>query len=254
MLSVILHTDCHRLRNNLTTKKDGERIGEGNKEGNDKRCGNLVSLSPMAFATLSIMDWDTNVNTYRRIIENGFSEQLRPKACLSCQDPCFQQRHACFIRTLYTLKERICLVIYRFYCPGCGITYSVLPAFLRPHHTIAIEVQEEVIQSIDKGKSAERAGQDIGPGITVDPKTVRRWKDFWGNLIKIHEKSFAEKILILAPHITLPVGEEQKAACQTPLRWLSYLWKKAAQLSEIMSPSSLFCTLRRFSVSAAVSP
>lgn len=151
------------------------------------------------------MDWDTNVQSYLALFAAGFPEELRPKICPLCKWDGFQQKHARFTRGLQTLSEFFTITIQRFFCQACKDTHSVVPAFYRPNHTLSNEVQEVVMARLDNGESLRSAGEAILPGVTIDKKTVRRWKSCWETTMKDKENVFVAQALILLPALVLPV-------------------------------------------------
>lgn len=198
------------------------------------------------------MDWDSDVNSYIVTLADGFPEELRPKTCLKCKSEAFQQKHAHFKRSIYTLLGLTSLTIYRFLCTTCKATYSLLPSFFRKNHTIANEVQEVVVARMDSGETMTQAGEDICLGVAVSRKTVRRWNDFWGTLVDTQEEMVVQQALILMPALTLPVGKAKAAAASTPYRWLSYIWQQIT-VSGNFGPDCLFNMLFRLYLSMSVS-
>lgn len=199
------------------------------------------------------MDWPTDVKSYIKLFKDGCPGELRPKVCPMCESNRFQQKHAHFERNLHTILELVTLTIYRFLCPTCEATYSLLPSFLRKNHTIANEVQEEVVARMDSGQAMMQAKEDICPGVTVSKKTVRRWNEFWEPLVETKEELFVQQALILLPALTLPVGERKTASASTPYRWLSYIWQQISIVSGNFGSDCLFSMLLRLHLSLAVS-
>jgi hypothetical protein len=174
------------------------------------------------------VDWNSNVNKYIETFTDGCPEELRPKVCPKCESEKLQQKHAHFTRNIHTLLELVTLTIYRFLCPTCEATYSLLPSFFRKNHTIANEVQELVIARMDSGEAMMQAGGNICASVTVSKKTVGRWRNFWEPLIEAQEEMFVQQVLILKPALALPVGDAKTVAAGTPFRWLSYIWHQVS--------------------------
>lgn len=201
----------------------------------------------MAFALIIIVDWDIDVNSYLLATESEMPEEIRPKVCKYCGQEIFQRKHGSYSRKLYTLTACILLIIYRFYCPSCKKTHSYIPSFFRKHHPMANEVQEAAVERIDQGSTCEEAATVGGSNMTVDVKTVQRWKKFWGDLLKTEEERFVQTALKIVPNVSLPVGAK-KEDVGTSYRWLSYLWKKITNEVIRLRSVNLFTVLLHFSL------
>jgi len=109
---------------------------------------------------------------------------------------------------------------------------------------------------LDSGESLKAAGEEICPGVTIDKKTVRRWRTFWTTTMMEQESVFVEQALILLPALVLPVGEAKKVAAASLFRWLSYIWRQISRVFGSFESACLFTLLIRlhFSMAAAVVP
>jgi Domain of unknown function (DUF6431) len=199
------------------------------------------------------MDWDTNVQSYLALFSADLLEELRPKVCPICHWEGFQQKHARFTRGLQTLSEFLTITILRFFCKSCKETHSVMPSFCRPKHTIANEVQEVVIARLDSGEPLKAAGKEICPGVTIDKKTVRRWKTFWTTTMVEQEGVFVGQALTLLPALVLPVGEAKKAVADSLFKWLSYIRRQLSGVFGNFDSAGLFTLLLRLHLSMALS-
>lgn len=63
------------------------------------------------------------------------------------------------------------ILIQRYYCPGCGITFSVLPECIPPRRWYLWETQQAAIVLILLGQSARAAEQQVKPS----RHTIKRW-------------------------------------------------------------------------------
>jgi len=199
------------------------------------------------------MDWDTNVQRYLELFVAGFPEELRPQICPRCQWEGFQQKHAHFSRNVQALTELVVVTIHRFFCKTCTNTHSVVPSFFRPKHTFANEVQEVVVARLNNGASLNAASKGICPGITIDKKTVRRWKTFWIKTMEDAETDFIEQVLTVAPALVLPVGKERKAIADSFYGWLSFVWRQVSRTIHHFKEVCLFTRLIQLHFSLAVS-
>lgn len=150
------------------------------------------------------------------------------------------------------MTELIIVTIYRFLCPTCKDTHSVVPAFFRPKHTVANEVQEAVVARLDSGEAMRSAGEEICTGVTIDKKTVRRWKTFWETLVTDQENVFVQQALLVIPALVLPVGLAKKAVAGSPFRWLRYIRRQVSQTTGRVDSVGLFTTLFRLHSSMAL--
>lgn len=85
--------------------------------------------------------------------------------------------HGNYFRTPVLKKRRVKLPIYRWYCPRCKQTLTVLPNFLVPGGHFVTQVRETAILRRRCGKSFKRIAEGIASktvgGVSMD--TVKRW-------------------------------------------------------------------------------
>lgn len=105
---------------------------------------------------------------------------------------------------------------------------------------------------LDNGESLRSAGEAILPGVTIDKKTVRRWKSCWETTMKDKENVFVAQALILLPALVLPVGNAKKAEAASLFRWLSYIWRQIAGVFANFDSAGLFTLLHRLRFSIAL--
>lgn len=106
---------------------------------------------------------------------------------------------------------------------------------------------------LDDGASLNTAGEGVCPGITIDKKTVRRWKTFWIKTMESAEPDFIVQVLTVAPALVLPVGEERKAIADSIYSWLSFVWRQVSGTIHHFEEVCLFTRLIQLHFSLAVS-
>ena len=101
-----------------------------------------------------------------------------PDINTSCQN-CNRKmhKHGCYKRNAYTKYYSYRIPIYRWCCPDCGKTISLLPPFLIPYARFYTSLRESVIKRRMNGKSyksiAERIVSQKNGGLSE--QTVKRW-------------------------------------------------------------------------------
>jgi hypothetical protein len=172
---------------------------------------------------------------YFKMCEGGLPEADRPKRCCACNSKRTPHRHGTFIRVLLTLTEAIPLTIFRFLCPDCRTTCSVLPAFAQPHHQAGAEVKEAIMVASEEGTSlsklAETSRTFAGGGYTE--KTLRRWRKDWLKRREAHEPALWAMMIQSGMDAALP--RERQSAWKA----LQAAWQQA------FHPDSLFTGLLR---------
>lgn len=212
--------------------------------GRLQRFGGLVSLlriSP-AFATTIVLNWDTDVKAYLKMCEGGLPEADRPKHCSACFSERVPHRHGSFTRRLFTLNQVIALTIFRFLCPDCRATSSVLPSFAEPHHQTGVDVKEAIVISHEAGESLSRLAEESSAyaGGGYAEKTLRRWRRAWALRREAHEPKLLS--LLIQRGIDAPLPRER----HSPWVALQMVWQLAKH------PGSLFAVLLRLDRSATL--
>jgi len=177
------------------------------------------------------MIWDTCVKTYLALIQNGCPEEWRPTRCRRCDAESKFHRHGHYTRMLYTLEEALEIIIYRFRCTTCRKTFGLLPPFLTPHRTAALDVQEQVVRELDGGTPLRKVAEGLVlPTQPYSEKSLWRWKKDWDRLWKAVEPSFWSTVLAWFPHLRLPRGS---GSPRTGWGWLFWVWERVrAQLTD----------------------
>jgi len=152
------------------------------------------------------MKWDTCVKDYLKMVKNGCPEEFRPTWCKHCESEAKFHKHGSFTRSVLTMEELLEIKIFRFKCTACGKTRSVLPSFLRRHHTAALDVQELVVQSHSKGVALRVISEQLPSQLAFSEKTLWRWKNYWQKLLDNLKLDFWPTVLARFPHLLLPRG------------------------------------------------
>jgi len=92
---------------------------------------------------ISILQNEKDVNKYNN---NPCRKRLKLKdSCPICNRK--MHSHGGYFRYVWAGKgPYFKIIIYRHYCPECGLTISHLPAFLLPYHVIAVPVINEIVR------------------------------------------------------------------------------------------------------------
>jgi hypothetical protein len=94
------------------------------------------------------------------------------------------------------------LPIYRRRCSGCGKTFSLLPAFVRPYAHFGVCVHEAAARMLARGEKIDRlAGRLCRSNSAggVSSRTLLRWLQCWRRRAQALTVSVVERILHLAP-------------------------------------------------------
>ena len=119
------------------------------------------------------------------------------------------------------------IIIFRFKCTSCGRTFGLFPPFLVPHQGAALDVQEQVVQQLDNGRSLQSVSESLHlPTEPYSEKTLWRWKKRWDRLRDSLEPSFWRRVLDRFPHLSLPRGAEKP---QTRWEWIFRVWQDIRQ-------------------------
>ena len=112
--------------------------------------------------------------------------QERPNLKLTCENPecdCHVlYKHGCYRRTAVTKRRLIEIPIYRWRCPVCGQTVSVLPNFLVPWRHFVTLVREAALKRRQDGMSFRKIAGGVATTVVggIHPKTIKRW---WGRYL-----------------------------------------------------------------------
>jgi transposase-like protein len=157
------------------------------------------------------MDWNENVKCYLETVALGIPEADRPKRCLRCgQTHRMTHRHDHFTRTVFTLgyPDGIEIPIFRFYCPFCKKTFSIIPTFVEKHHQTALDIKEEVIQCHEAGTGFPEVAKRTAmlPGGRYSAKTIWRWTKRWNERLTKLQPKIWNWLLSRFPHLHFPKG------------------------------------------------
>lgn len=164
----------------------------------------LSDCSPAAQQVLPI--WHLGLEAYLRLVgTHGLPEEDRPKRCpTGCPCQRMPHRHSHYWRSVFTSSsyQRIC--IFRFRCPGCGYVHSVIPAFLEPYQRLALDLQEQVVNTVHQGATLEtvaEASEALFGGL-VHEKTIGRLVRGWNERLAQLESGLWAWLLERAPHLS----------------------------------------------------
>lgn len=196
-----------------------------------------------------LLETPLTVQSYLELFADGCPENLRPVECPSCKAMRKLHRHGHYKRMVFTLEEAYSIPIFRFKCPICGKTTSLLPPFIGEKEQTAWEVQEEVMRKQTKGQSLTQvAGELTAAGGPYSEKSLWRWTTRWNRLLRDSGNIFWTQILRVLPHIQLPVG---KMKPRTEWGWLFKIWD---QVKAEFGDDKLFNWLYRQQKSMALAP
>lgn len=117
-------------------------------------------------------------------------------------------------------KSVIIVVVYRFYSPETGKTYSLLPFFISRYERHINTVLEDVLFGyLVNGLPAENLAEEPAPS----PWTIRRWIRKFGDVLENAKQSVEKYLIRNVPNyhpVTFPVGSHP---LKTLLSKASYL-------------------------------
>lgn len=107
--------------------------------------------------------------------------EKRPNISLCCPDKACNKRtlykHGRYYRWATTKYQCILIPIYRWYCPICGKSLSLLPAFLIPWARVVTTSREAAFKQRRNGISFKKISQRVvSPSIGgISAVTIKRW-------------------------------------------------------------------------------
>ncbi|MCL0081449.1 DUF6431 domain-containing protein [Peptococcaceae bacterium] len=125
---------------------------------------------------IKIISLGKNVRAYLKLYGNK-----RPKLSLTCENEkcncCVLHGHGRYFRSPVFKHKQYWLPIYRWCCPNCNQTVSVLPDFLTPWGHFAIPVREAALKRKQQGKSYPRVAETVISAKTgsISTQTIKRW-------------------------------------------------------------------------------
>jgi transposase-like protein len=104
----------------------------------------------------------------------------RPELPLICENPgcnCRLHEHGCFWRIAVAKHGQLRIPIYRWRCPTCGRTVSVLPDFLAPWKHFVVPVREAAMKRRQLGQSFRKIARGVASAAIggIHPRTIKRW-------------------------------------------------------------------------------
>jgi transposase-like protein len=94
--------------------------------------------------------------------------------CLDCDRTL--HKHGRYVRSVTTKRETIWIPIYRWLCPDCRTTVSLLPDFLVPWARFTTWVREASVARKRQERSFRSIAETITlPSIGLSTATVKRW-------------------------------------------------------------------------------
>ena len=169
-------------------------------------CGRrLTTCSPAHASSLPL--WHQDLEHYvRQVGKHGIPHADRPKQCPRCgQSDRMLHRHSHFTRGVRTLSRRVSIFIFRFRCPECTYVHSVIPAFLEPYQVLDLDVQEDLIEAVERGGTvgAVTAAFEALTGEGLEAHTVASFVRSWNERLTQLESGLWPWLLEQAPHLTL---------------------------------------------------
>jgi transposase-like protein len=147
------------------------------------------------------------------------------EGCTDCQRKLY--RHGRYYRSVVTRNKIIKIPIYRWLCPACGKTFSLLPDFLFRYHVHSEEIlQKAWLLRYAKGKSYNQIQTYISTNVIggISYKTVKKWDGIWKNkkskLINFLLSNIVENHPIAFDFQAIkPLTDEQALIFLLPLAW-----------------------------------
>jgi hypothetical protein len=121
---------------------------------------------------IKILSFGRSCKTYFRLYKDH-----SPNMKLCCEG-CSRtlHKHGFYVRWVTSKRDRMQIPIYRWFCPSCKITVSLLPDFLVPWARFTTFVREAAVVRKRQGRSFRRIAQSITiPATALSPCTVKRW-------------------------------------------------------------------------------
>ena len=170
------------------------------------------------------MKWNSDVKAYIEFFQDGCPLHLRPERCEGCGFKGIIHRHGHYMRVVVTLCSRHTLMIYRFKCPACKKTHSLIPTFIGSNRQAIWDVEEFIVENNEAGTAlAELATNFPPPAGPYSEKTFWRWNTTWKQRMSAIQPFVTKQVLDKIPNMILPVGKDQPS---TSKGWLLYFWHK----------------------------
>lgn len=151
-----------------------------------------------------------DVQSYLEFCEQGDISTLRPQTCCHCHVDRPMNRHGSFKRSVWCNDGESIISAFRFQCPICLKTTSVLPSFIGRYERCTWDVQEDVLQAVDEGSSCEQSGEKISPPTgPLSSLTVWRWTKKWRIRMNDLEPQFWSYVIQRNPFLKIPRGRDR---------------------------------------------
>jgi hypothetical protein len=135
-------------------------------------------------------------------------------------------RHGHYKRSVWCDDGDYLIPFYRFQCPICNGTMSVLPSFIGRYERCTWDVQEDVVQAVDEGCSCEKAGETVRPPTgPLSSRTVWRWTKIWRGWMSDLEPQFWAFVIQLNPSLDIPRGRDRP---ETQFALFRRTWRQLA--------------------------
>lgn len=212
-------------------------------------CGQVpAACSPASSPDLPL--WHRDVAHYlERVGTHGVPEEDRPQACPRCRQSKHRpHRHSHYERTVCTASQHVRLCIFRFRCPDCGYVHAVIPTFLEPYHTLALDLQEEMVEAfVGQGLSLDQVAErsEVLPGGGVSERTLARLVHAWTLRLRQLEQGLWVFLLRRVPDLSL----SRSTALWKTLR---QAWQAVRQAIPALQPIGFLHGLNRLAFSLTV--
>jgi len=133
------------------------------------------------------------------------------------------RRHGRFWRWVFTARQKAHIPIYRWFCPSCRKTCSVLPDFLRPYARFITLVREAVVRGrLRRGLPWSTLAQRLSsPAVSwLSEKTLRRWLGRARDLAGEWSQCLAERVLNFWPATDLYALAPRRESADAALHFL----------------------------------
>lgn len=121
---------------------------------------------------IKILSFGRSCKSYLRLYKDH-----SPNVVLYCEN-CNRKlhKHGRYSRWVTSKNEHILIPIYRWLCPNCGTTVSLLPDFLIPWARFTTLVRESAMVRKHQGKSFKQIAKTIASKhIGLSSSTIKRW-------------------------------------------------------------------------------
>lgn len=148
-----------------------------------------------------------------------------------------------------TEPQGIEIPIFRFLCPDCDKTFSIIPSFVEKRHQMALDIKEKIIRKREEGATlseVERTTTPL-PGGQYSVKTIRRWTKVWNERLGRLQAEVWHFLLARLPHICFPKGGAGSL-------WLVFfeLWEQIRQKFKDWGNVCFLHYLNRLEIAVAV--